>query len=157
MVLDLARCQEDVKPLRDLALCLLKKRGWKMNCFGFDLFLIWWTWVRKKGGFSSFLFAGRDETLKPPFSDMFHVCHYWKEWFVLFGFLAHFVDINRSFLVVSDLYRCQEDVKPLRDLALCMLNEREWLMFVFFFFWVFCFICMFVTIWKSYSCLFSLF
>ena len=26
--------------------------------------------------------------------------------------------------VVSDLFRCQEDVKPLRDLALCLLKER---------------------------------
>ncbi len=75
----------------------------------------------QSGGFSSFLFAERDET---SVFWLLYVCQKWKERFVLFVsslILWTWIKITR---VVSDLFRCQEDVKPLRDLALCLLKER---------------------------------
>ncbi len=126
-------CQEDVKPLRDLALCLLKKRGWKMNGFGFICFRFGEHTCDCKIEVSVLSYFRKE--MKPLFSDCFYVCHIWKE-FCFVWFLAHFVDI-RWFLVVSDLFHRQEDVKPLRDLALCLLKERGWKMngFDFICFW----------------------
>ncbi len=61
--------------------------------------------------------------MKPLFSDGFV--------FVIFGKRDLLCLISRSFCghrrkltLVSDLFRCHEDVKPLCGLLLCLLNER---------------------------------
>ncbi len=71
-------------------------------------------------GFSSFLFAERDETSVSCFA----LCLSKLEREICFGLISRsFCGHTLNSSVASDLFRCQEDVKPLRVPVVCLLNQ----------------------------------
>ncbi len=57
-----------------------------------------------------------------------------KRDFVLFEFLAHFADMLCQSMVVSDLFRFQEDVKPLLHYACWRSDDERYVVLIWFLF-----------------------